>query len=149
MGRSDVTQVDLRSVAENMPQGAIGRQGISPDVLIRWATTERSHDLEIIPGVERFKTSTGLKRVLRQDGRTLFLLVSVVVREGNYSHMVCIDPDEVLMDSELPGPLSVSSAEKYKTVFKRYTSVQAVWAVKSAPVVPHRVSSKMEVYDLT
>ena len=107
MGTQDVTKEDLITTAKTMPEDAVGAQGFSPDVLIKWAVKYRSDSLERVQGVHRFQSVGELKQILCLDSRAKFLLVSVVVKKGNYKHMICITKDFVLKDSELNAPCTL------------------------------------------
>ena len=150
MGRPDVTEADLLATAHSMPTGATGRNGISSDVLIVWATKYHAGDLEVTQGVNRFKNFLELEAILADNQRTLFLLVNVVVKIGQYSHLICITREFLLFDSELAAPIPIQGQRDFASLFKRYTDIHAVYKVLDGPPITNKHAvSLTQCYDLT
>jgi hypothetical protein len=149
VGKRDVDRRDLIRTSETMPRGAFGPQGFSPDVLVKWATKFRAHEFEIVQGVERFATQHQLLRILSSNTRTKCLLVSVIVANGGYSHMIAITKDCLWMDSELDKPYPVRDIETFNCLFARYTHVRAVRLVLDGPRTSNSTPDVVESYDLT
>jgi hypothetical protein len=132
-----------------MPAGAVGRLGFSPDVLFKWVAKNHANNMHIVQGQTRFMNYYQLTQILNSEENILFILVSVIVRQGHYGHMISITGDFILLDSELNSPCALRGRSQYNSIFARYQEVVAVSSVLRGTTNLQKKPTALECYDLT